>query len=80
MSEVVTVKAGDHVIYTDESSVEHHALITAVHGGSATHPPSLNVVYVDGDAAKTDSYGRQIIRQTSQPHQSSQQAPGRFWR
>ncbi len=43
-------------------------------------PPSINVVYVESDASKTDSYGRQIARATSVPHESVQPAHGLKWR
>lgn len=43
-------------------------------------PPSLNVVYVSKDSAQTDSYGRQIARATSVPHESVQPAHGMKWR
>lgn len=38
--------------------------------------PSVNVVFVVSDEAKTDSYGRQIDRATSVPHESLQSAHG----
>lgn len=41
--------------------------------------PSINLVYVEGDVDKTDSYGRQIVRQTSVTHRTNQSAHGRFW-
>lgn len=41
--------------------------------------PSINVVYVSSDKSQTDSYGRQIVRQTSTVHQSGQTAHGRYW-
>lgn len=71
---------GDPVVYVDEVAVEHAALVTANWGDPANDTPSLNVVYVDGDATKTDSYGRQIVRQTSTVHSSNQSAHGRYWR
>src|SRR5574341_150125 len=41
-------------------------------------PPSINVVYVANDETQNDSYGRQIARSTSVPHQSVQPAPGYY--
>ena len=38
--------------------------------------PSVNLVFVVGDESKTDSYGRQIERATSCPHESTQTAHG----
>jgi hypothetical protein len=54
------MQAGDFVIYTDEVRRDHNAVITAVWG-----PDCINVVFVSPDESKTDSYGRQIERQTS---------------
>jgi hypothetical protein len=49
-------------------------------GGKADMPtPSINLVYVTGDEAKTDPYGRQIERATSVVHKSGQSAHGRYW-
>lgn len=73
-------KIGDPVVYVDPVAVEHHALVTANWGGGTDETPSLNVVYVDGDETKADSYGRQIARQTSCVHQSNQSAHGVYWR
>ncbi|MHB8603880.1 MAG: hypothetical protein ACYDCK_01390 [Thermoplasmatota archaeon] len=43
--------------------------------------PGLNVVYVEPDAARSDSYGRQINRSaTSIVHQSQNMAHGNKWR
>lgn len=73
-------KAGDHVVFVDPVGVEHDALVTANWGAADDPTPSLNVVYVDGDETKTDSYGRQIARSTSVVHQSKQAAHGMYWR
>ncbi len=74
------MKIGDHVVYVDEVGGEHSALVTAVWGDPDADSPSLNVVYVVHDEAKTDSYGRQIERATSRVHQSRQGAHGAYWR
>jgi hypothetical protein len=68
-------KIGEPVVYVDPVRVAHAAIITAVHGRWCT-----NVVLVSTDATKTDSYGRQIERQTSCVHQQIQEAPGNYWR
>lgn len=78
------VKAGDAVIIVDESYVSHLALVTTVHGGfDGKYPPSLNVVYVSTDPARTDPYGQQIERLSSLAHYSSgpnqMPQPGRYW-
>lgn len=67
---------GDHVIYCDSRSVDHNAVVTAA--WSAT---CINVVFASSDEAKTDSYGRQIERETSLLHAATTgQAHGRYWR
>lgn len=68
---------GDVVLYTDHFGSEHKALVTANWGGQ--DDSAINLVYVDGDETKTDSWGRQIARDSSVPHQSHQSAPGNFW-
>ena len=76
------VKVGDHVIWVDPLSQPHDAIVTAVWG--AYNPddplsPGINLVLVSADESKTDSYGRQIERETSQVHVSRQPAPGAYW-
>ena len=53
-------KVGDVVIYTDQVRNDHNAIVTAVWGEDC-----VNLVLVSPDESKTDSYGRQIERQTS---------------
>lgn len=38
-----------------------------------------NLVWVSSDAKRTDSYGQQIIRETSVVHKGSQPAHGNYW-
>lgn len=83
---------GDVVIFTDPRGVDHNALVTAVWGEVTHFPqegedvydpgtmPCLNAVWVDGDEAKQDPYGRQIDRETSIVHVSWQPAYGNYWR
>jgi hypothetical protein len=40
----------------------------------------INVAYVSGDEARTDTYGRQLERSTSVLHQGASPAHGYFWR
>lgn len=42
--------------------------------------PCLNIVYVSDDEARDDSYGRQIVRETSQVHKLNMQTHGHYWR
>jgi hypothetical protein len=75
------MQIGDAVVYVDEFSVEQNALLTAVHGdGTEDKKWSVNLCYVSNDAARTDTYGRQIMRDASVPHESNQSARGRYWR
>lgn len=69
-------KLGQSVVYCDPSAVDHDALITAVWSETC-----VNLVFVSGDESKTDTYGRQIERQTSCSHaDSGGQAHGNYWR
>lgn len=78
------VREGLSIVYGDHTGVEHDALCTAAWGenswGEGEQAPCINVVYVTSDETKTDSYGRQIERDTSVPHRSSQTAPGNWWK
>jgi hypothetical protein len=69
------MKPGDFVIYTDEIRNDHNAVVTAVWG-----PDCINVVFVASDESKTDSYGRQIERQTSVARYSETNNFGRCFR
>ena len=74
---------GQEVIYCDHVSVEHDALVTACWGETEWedgNAPCINIVYVSKDETKTDTYGRQIERDTSVPHRSGQSAPGNWWK
>jgi hypothetical protein len=76
---------GDSVVYFDPVGKPHPALVTAVWGsgeGAVTegNEPSINVVFVDPNDCKTDSYGRQTSRETSLVHKARQAAHGRFWK
>ncbi len=66
---------GEVVKWHNPVAVEHDALVTCVFTATL-----VNVVVVSKDAEKTDSYGRQIERYTSQSHKSVQPAHGFYWR
>lgn len=71
------VHVGDVVVYVDPVARQFNALVTAVWG-----PTCINVVLVSKDEAKTDTYGRQIERNTSCPygHQPGMSWPhGNYW-
>ena len=80
-------EVGAHVIYFDSYGVPHDALVTIWWMGPVEVPsyraengePGCNVVCVDKDELKSDSYGRQIYRATSVVHQSKQNAHGFKW-
>lgn len=78
---------GQCVDFVDPYGKAHEGLVTAIHGdrkqlenGEWTPVPSINVVFVSDDHAKTDQYGRQLERYTSVVHESNQSAHGMFWR
>ena len=85
-------KVGDAIIFFDELRHELNAIVTAVHGevsqsqkayGDPTmvwHTPLVNLVFVTPDESKTDSWGRQMDRQSSCAHVSSYLHPvGNHW-
>ncbi|NIO74768.1 MAG: hypothetical protein GTN69_02480 [Armatimonadetes bacterium] len=85
------LEVGSQVIYTDKHFVDRVALVTAIWGSpdwrdhcpdamGQMHVPCINLVYVSGDSAKDDPYGRQLERDTSVVHASSQPAGGSCWR
>ena len=69
------VKVGDVVTFVDAVTVEHDALVTAVWSENC-----INVVYVSDDETRTDTYGRQILRETSVSREGTFTAHGRFFR
>lgn len=79
------MQVGDHVVYVDPLSIPRQAILTAVwdNGDAEKYPnPAVNLVFVSGDAAKHDTYGRQIERQTSCGHVSNEfytACPGNYW-
>jgi hypothetical protein len=70
-------KIGDPVTFVNPTGKQFSAVVTANWGTGPT--PSINVVYVTDDTAKTDTYGRQIERNTSVVHRSNQAAHGMYW-
>lgn len=68
-------KYGEPVVFVDPVGQAHPALVTAVWGAQC-----VNVVFVSRDANKTDTFGRQIERNTSCLHQQLQPAHGNYWR
>lgn len=84
-----TLQYGSSVIYVDEHSREHNAIVTETWAQNARAGEreydennaqlAINLVYVSDNEAERDSCGRQIKRETSVVHRSGQSAPGRFW-
>lgn len=72
---------GGEVTYVDPVGKPHKSLVTAVWHTEfgVGNPPGLNLVYVSGDEAREDTYGRQIERVTSVVHRSGQPAAGNYW-
>lgn len=68
-------KNGEAVVYVDPVGQAHPALITAVWGVNC-----VNVVFVTRDESKSDTYGKQIERNTSCNHQRQHEAHGNYWR
>ncbi len=75
------IEVGDAVIYADTHGTDHAALVTAVWGAPAGGScPMLNLTFVSSDESRTDTYGRQILREGSVSHASDAGAHGRYWR
>ena len=73
------VRVGQAVTFVDPGGVARPALVVRVHGPE-DEDPSINLIYVSGDASRFDMYGRQIERVISVVHQRNQSAKGNFWR
>lgn len=77
------MKIGEAVRFTDSNGVEHNALLTSVfdNGDPDTYPtPAVNLCYVSDDAARHDTYGRQMERATSVVHRKSSTVHGNTWK
>jgi hypothetical protein len=69
---------GAAVVYTDPKGQDHEAIVTNAYGTSIQG--AINVAFVSADTSRTDTFGRQIERETSVLHQTIQPTHGRFWR
>jgi hypothetical protein len=69
---------GGHVMYVDPTAGQHQALVTAI-WGNPKDAPLINVVFVDPDENRHDSYGRQISRSTSLCHRSASNVHGNYY-
>jgi hypothetical protein len=80
---------GAPVIFIDEHFEEHHAVVTRWWGldDEGKRLPGVpegtelgcNLLFVSGDATKTDPYGRQVERRTSVCHTSVNPARANCW-
>jgi hypothetical protein len=80
MKDQKKVTEGDPVIYVDALGAEHSALVTRVWGPMMGDEVGLNVVFVNPDEDMNDTYGRQIMRETSVVHKTNQPAHGQYWK
>jgi hypothetical protein len=76
----VKLVIGQAVTYVDSHGVERPAIVTQVWSGMSGGADGCNLVVVATDESKTDQYGRQLERYTSVAHQSSNPAPGNYWK
>jgi hypothetical protein len=70
-----TPKVEQVVVHHDSRGNPHKALVTAVWSEHC-----INVVLVNPDEDSTDTYGRQIMRETSVQHASLAGVHGNYWR
>jgi len=82
----IILEDGAHVIYVDEHSKQHDALITASWGRKEldlddpnTYVGPINLVFVTLDPDRRDQYGQQKEHRSSCVHKSHQLAPGNYW-
>lgn len=73
------LEVGSAIVYMDPYRKPHAALVTTVWGPSVGGQPGCNLLWVVDDVTKTDNYGRQIERATSQVHLSGQPAKAGCW-
>ena len=70
---------GEAIWFIDEHRVKRPALVKHVFYGAEGRPDGVNLVFVSGDADRTDGAGRQTEIKTSVPHISTQPAGGYAW-
>jgi hypothetical protein len=79
-------EVGAHIKYIDSHRKAHDALVLiwwmpkdVPDYAGPTGEPGCNLVLVDPDPKKDDSYGRQILRETSMVHLSNNPGGGNCW-
>ena len=75
MSEVKQPEVGDAVIFVDPRGVDHNAIVITRWSSNM-----INLVRASDATDQTDSYGRQIVRDTSVPHKTNSPTHGYHWR
>lgn len=76
------MQRGDHVKYVDEHRRVHNALLTMVYDNDKPQEfinPTVNLLFVTHDSAKTDQYGQQIERRASVAHYSGTTVAANCW-
>lgn len=75
----MTLQRGDVVIYIDDRSVEHNALVECVFSGmqGPDRKPGINCIYIKPD--QDDMYGGQKGHATSIVHISDNPAKANCW-
>lgn len=69
------VQVGDVVVYHDPVARPFNALVIAVWTATC-----INLITIEGDTDRTDTYGRQTRRITSCSHKSVMSVHGNYWR
>ena len=79
-------RAGTTVIFVDPLGVRRQALVTQWHCSDnreewlrLQQETCCNLVWVTNDEKRRDTYGQQLIRESSVVHKSSQPAHGNYW-
>jgi hypothetical protein len=72
---------GAMVIFHDEGSYPHNALVKCIHGSvDEDYMPCINLVFVSQDDSRKDQYGRQTEVRTSVVHKSDSHCSGFYYR
>jgi hypothetical protein len=70
-----TPEIGEFVVFHDSNGRPHNGLVLCVHSATC-----INLVHVESDEARQDTYGRQTDHPTSISHGSQEQVHGFYWR
>jgi len=75
MSDERMPETGDAIVYHDSVGTPFNAVVICVWSVKL-----LNLVTIEDDPSRSDSYGRQIRRITSCSHKSVMAVHGNYWR